>query len=225
MTVAAPAPRPRKREKHAESKEWTPAELARLRQLAPRGGPFVAAALGRSHGAVRNMAWRCGIVLSQPPTDATWTSADLAQLRRVASLGLDGASAVLGRSPTAVRAQAFRQRISLRRPGEHRGRSLGDLGRKLQEAQKVRALRQLREDVLAGRVDIVRIERRLRLISKGADLCPACGMRPIEIPRTGMCEDCHLRGLAAGHRAELTRSSAERELDRERQRKHRGGGS
>ncbi|MGH2663665.1 MAG: hypothetical protein ACRDH8_12865 [Actinomycetota bacterium] len=141
----------------------------------------------------------------------------------MAPLGVEAAAEVLERSVAAVKMQAHRQRISLRGEGERRGLILGQpRGTRLREhAKQVAALRALREDVLAGRVDVARIERRVKLAVAGAPLCPACVKRPQEVESTGLCEVCHLRHLAEGHRLEQEDVEARRELDRERQRKHR----
>lgn len=152
-----------------------------------------------------------------------WTTKEIAELRRLAPMGAACAADVLGRSVAAVTGQAHKHRISLRRDGETRGLILGQpRGVSFtQGAFRTRALLQLREDVLAGRVDMVRMERRARLLTRGAQLCPTCTRRPVEVDVTGLCEDCHLQVLADTHALEADRLEAERRLDRERQRKHR----
>lgn len=154
-----------------------------------------------------------------------WTTREIAELHRVAPLGAETASEVLGRSLWSVRHRAYRSRISLRRPGSRAGRILGQpRGARWASRNgsgRAALLRVLREDCLAGRADMARIERRIRLLARGAPLCPGCASRPQEIAATGLCEDCHLDRLAWGHRMERERTQVWREVDRERQRKHR----
>jgi hypothetical protein len=153
----------------------------------------------------------------------SWTTSELAELRRLAPLGAEAIAAELGRSVASVKMQAHRLRISLRRDGETRGPVLGQpRGSSLaSSARRVAFLRQLKDDVLAGRVDVARMERRVRLIARGADRCPWCSVRPIEVERTGLCEDCHLDRLAWAHALEADRAEKDRLLLRERQRKSR----
>jgi hypothetical protein len=160
------------------------------------------------------------------PSERPWTSREVAELRRLASLGVATAAELLGRSASSVRAQAHRLGLSMRRPGESRGLVIGqpravsfvDTARAARRAVRLRAYR---EDVLAGRVDPHRVVRRLRSIDGPLARCPACGVRPQEVPSSGFCEDCHLRALAQAHSLETGRAEAEDALDRERQRKHR----
>lgn len=155
-----------------------------------------------------------------------WTSKELGELRRLAPLGAETAAAVLERSMRSVKMQAHRLRISLRTEGERRGTLLGQPRgvSVLADARRARQLKQLREDVLAGRVDVARAERRGRAILLGRTDCPSCSLRPIEVVSTGFCEDCHLEALALGHALEADRAEAQRNVDRERQRKHRARG-
>lgn len=152
-----------------------------------------------------------------------WTMREIAELRRLAPMGAATIAEILGRSTKSVQKQAHTQRISLRRAGETRGLILGQPAgiSFTRGAFGTRALLQLREDVLAGRVDVERIERRARLLTRGGQLCPSCSKRPVEVSMTGLCEDCHVRELADNHALEADRLEAERLLDRERQRKHR----
>lgn len=152
-----------------------------------------------------------------------WSSTELAELRKLAPLGEVVVAELLGRSITSVRGQAYRQRISMRRDGERRGLLLGQpRGVSLvAAAARYPDLAQIRENVFEQRADIERIDRRVRLLARGAPLCPACGRRPQEVERTGLCEDCHTRELAHAHAMEADRAEADRHLDRERQRKHR----
>jgi hypothetical protein len=154
-----------------------------------------------------------------------WTSNEVAQLREWATLGAEAIAELMERPVWSIRMQARRQRISLRRHGEKRGRFLGQpnglsIG---SEANRAHFWQVMREDVLAGRVDVARMERRIKLILRGKDPCPACGDRPIENEITGFCLDCHLRTLAEAHAMEQGTAGAERVLNRERQRKHRRG--
>jgi hypothetical protein len=153
----------------------------------------------------------------------SWTTSEVADLRRLAPLGAEAIAEELSRSVWSVKKQAQRLRISLRRDGETRGPVLGQpRGDRLAPAvHRIRFLRQLRADVLAGRVDVERMERRVRLIARGAALCPECAKRPVEIERTGLCEDCHLDRLAWAHALEADRAEKDRQLLRERQRKSR----
>jgi hypothetical protein len=152
----------------------------------------------------------------------TWKMSEIAELRRLAPLGAQVVADQLGRSVWSVRKQAYRLRISLRPSGERRGVVLGQpRGTRAYPPQRLRFLRQLREDILAGRIDVVRMERRIRAITHGADLCPECAKRPIENERTGLCEDCHLDRLTWAHALEADRAEKDRQLLRERQRKSR----
>lgn len=157
--------------------------------------------------------------------DNPWKSGELTTLRRLAGRApVELIAADLERTVKSVQRQAERQRISLRVPGETRGRLLGQpRGTSLltDERTRLTILSELRADVIAGRADLGRIERRVRLANRGAPLCPKCGKRPIEVATTGLCEDCHLEGLAWAHRLEADRLEAGRELDAQRQRKHR----
>lgn len=158
-----------------------------------------------------------------------WTSKEVARLRTVAHLGASGAAEHLGRTMKSVRQAAARHRISLRQPGERRGLVLGQpRGVSLIEARDAaahtEALRAVREDVLAGRLDPADLERAARrkyLLERGVALCPGCARNPQENRSTGLCIPCHLRHLADGHRGLAEAREAQRELWRERQRKAR----
>jgi hypothetical protein len=82
-------------------------------------------------------------------------------------------------------------------------------------------LQRLRADVLAGVVDMAKLERRVRLLTSNAPLCPSCGTWPQEGQTTGLCTPCQFRYLAEARRFEAEVADARRELDRERQAKHR----
>jgi hypothetical protein len=161
---------------------------------------------------------------------APWTSKELARLRAAAHLGAAGAAEALSRPPESVRQAAKRHRISLRQPGERRGLLLGQpRGVSLLEARDAAshatALRAVREEVLAGRLDPANLERAARrryLLERGVPLCPGCARNPQENRASGLCVPCHLRHLADGHRSEGDEAQeAQRELWRERQRKVR----
>lgn len=157
-----------------------------------------------------------------PAAQRPWTTAEIATLRRLAPLGAQAVSQELTRPVWSVRKQAQRLRISLRRDGERRGLILGQpRGSKAYPIQRLRFLRQLRTDILAGRVDVARMERRVRAITRGEPLCPECARRPVEVEQTGLCEDCHLDRLAWAHAMEADRVEKDRQLLRERQRKSR----
>ena len=147
------------------------------------------------------------------PIDATcgspWTSRELAELRRNAAIGCRELAKLLDRSRSSVKACAYRQRISLRRRGSRRGSVLG-------QPRGVAIARQIREDVLSGRVDADCIARRL-LLDREAELCPCCSARPVEVPSTGFCHVCHTRRLADAHRSAIAEREAQRDLWQSRQ--------
>ncbi len=142
-----------------------------------------------------------------------WTTTEIGILRENASLGATALAALLHRSEASVRRAAERHRISLRRPGERRGSVLG-------QPRGVSLKRQMRDDILCGMVDAAVLAERLRLDAE-AELCPACGVRPVRVTTTGLCRACHLSRLADLHREALAEISAQKELWRERQTLHR----
>jgi hypothetical protein len=149
-----------------------------------------------------------------------WTSGELELLRRLAPLGAVRAAQELGRTVWSVRSAAKRHGISLRRQGERRGLILGQ-PRGVSSSADPRIAR-LRAAVLSGEVDPARVVEVGRAsLLPDTPVCPACGVRPVTVSLTGFCRPCHLRALAAGHAHELEVRQAARELDRERQRKHR----
>lgn len=155
-----------------------------------------------------------------------WHSTEVVFLRQNAHLGVGALAGLLGRSVRSVKQAAYRHRISLRPPGERRGTVLGQpRGTSFLDARaagaRVQRLRVLREAALAGIVDPVALERRVRLLVDGAPLCPGCAMDPIEVETTGLCRACHLDALAEAHRAEMRVHAAQRALWVERQRKVR----
>lgn len=173
---------------------------------------------------------------SQKPKQPTrnnarpWTSSELNRLRELAGMDVDLIAEELGRSAASVRMAAHRNRISLRQPHSTNGLLLGQprgvswLGDR-HEAATLRALRQLRADVLAGKVDPAQPERAVRrawAVARGAPPCPACTRNPQENARTGLCTDCHLKELARAHReGAYDQSEARREHNREKQRSKR----
>jgi len=130
---------------------------------------------------------------------APWTTLEIKQLRDSAHLGIRECAKLLGRSPGSVRQAAARNRISLRRQGSRagllmgqpRGHSLWSLG--------------AREDLVRGRRDEL-VAERLRL-DAAAQLCPACGRRPIRVQASGYCSVCHTERLRELHE-ELTDDDA-----------------
>lgn len=133
-----------------------------------------------------------------------WTTTDIRYLREHASLGAGELAQRIGRSPAAVKRAASRFGISLRRPGSRRGSVLG-------QPRGVSLRRELRADLVSGRVDQELLARRLRLDAE-AELCPLCVARPIRVAATGLCRVCHLRELAEAHREALEELEAQREL-------------
>lgn len=132
-----------------------------------------------------------------------WTVKEVARLRDLADMGAEGVAEELGRTLWSVRNAARKHRISLRRPGIRGGlilgqpRSVSFADAKLLAAQ-LQALSRVRADVLAGKVDMGRLEREVRrahLVARGVPLCPRCAKNPQERAATGLCEDCHLREL------------------------------
>jgi hypothetical protein len=142
-------------------------------------------------------------------------------LRSHGSEGAEAVAALLDRTPYAVWSQARRMRLSLRRSGEVRGRRLAVPGPVAPDPILQPALDRLRADIAAGLVDPVRLQRRAVLLARGAPLCPACAVRPVEHEATGFCADCHLRTLAEVHRLEASAIAAKRDIAAARQRKHR----
>lgn len=143
---------------------------------------------------------KAGVIKTGP-----WTGDELQILRKLAGQGAAAIAQELQRSPRAVRRQAHRMRISLRPPGERRGRILG-LPRGAvaarQVSARIAALRTVRREILAGRLDPAHIERRARLLMLGREICPSCGIRPIEVRSIGFCSECQVQALgevAASH--------------------------
>lgn len=133
-----------------------------------------------------------------------WTTTDIRYLREHASLGASELASRMGRTPAAVKRAASRFRISLRRPGSRRGSVLG-------QPRGVSLRRELRADLVSGRIDQDLLAKRLRLDAEAA-LCPLCAARPIRVASTGLCRVCHLRELAELHREAIEEFEAQREL-------------
>lgn len=141
-----------------------------------------------------------------------WTTTELGQLRELASagIGLPAIAVLLERSPKSVERQASRHRISLRTPGERRGLIMGEQNRRRLDPE-------LREAVFLGVSDPVAAERRSTALG---ELCPGCSLRYVNT-RSGLCDVCHLKRLAAGHRDELAVRDSRLELDAARAMKYR----
>lgn len=150
-----------------------------------------------------------------------WTTADIRYLREHASLGATELARRMDRTPAAVKRAASRHRISLRRQGSRCGSVLG-------QPRGVSLRRELRRDLVSGRVDPELIARRLRL-DEGETLCPVCVARPVRVASTGLCRVCHLRRLAELHREAIDELEAQRELWTARQQlkraRNQGGGA
>jgi hypothetical protein len=154
-----------------------------------------------------------------------WTSSEVAALRKHADLGVRALSELLDRSVDSIESAAKRYRVSLRRKGERRGRILGQTGPWIdgRPGADPARLAAIREDALAGLLDLAALEARIRDHVHGPrrPICPSCGQREQERPQTGLCEVCHLRLLAQMHRDEVERRDARRELWQSRQEKSR----
>lgn len=154
-----------------------------------------------------------------------WTSVEVATLRRHADLGARAIAELLDRSVDSIEQAAKRYRVSLRRKGERRGRVLGQRGPWIDGTPGADPARLavIRNEALAGLVDLAALEARIRDHVDGPrrPLCPSCGQRHQERPTTGLCEVCHLRLLAQMHRDEVERRDARRELWQSRQEKSR----
>ncbi len=157
-----------------------------------------------------------------------WTVQELQTLRANAHLGAAAVAAMLDRTVIAVQACARKHRISLRKAGERRGPILGQpkgqhWAAQIRAGVSVERLVAIRQDVLAGTVDMATLEAKAReaVYGKPKPVCPSCGQRPIERSQTGLCEVCHWRELARAHRDEADRIEARRALDAARQEKSR----
>ena len=142
-----------------------------------------------------------------------WTTAEIGILRRDCALGAAALARILDRSEGAIRSAAKRHRISLRRKGERRGLLLGQPRGQRWDPR----LDSIREEALAGTIDIAALEERARGLARKAPRCPVCGVRPQERASTGFCEVCHTRALADSYRTETALREARREHWRVRQ--------
>jgi len=133
-----------------------------------------------------------------------WTTTDIRYLREHASLGAGELAIRMGRSPAAVKRAASRFRISLRRPRSWRGSVLG-------QPRGISLRRELRADLVSGRVNSDVLAARMRL-DEEVELCPHCAARPIRVASTGLCRVCHLRELAELHREAIEELEAQRVL-------------
>lgn len=138
-----------------------------------------------------------------------WTTRDLAVIREHARLGAAAIAEMLGCTPRAVQNAAHRYRISLRRPGSRRGSVLG-------QPRGVSLRREIRDDLVTGRVDPEVLAERMR-IDDEAEICPSCGSRPIRVRITGLCKVCHTGRLVEGHHESMDEICAQRELNRVKQ--------
>lgn len=116
-------------------------------------------------------------------------------LRRLAPEGAEACAEALDRSVASVKHKCAELRISLRRSGSKRGLVMGQ-PRSVSLASDNR-LTELRELVLAGKVDMSAVLERVEL-STAPDvvICPSCGKRPAQ-PRSrfGLCAVCHKEEL------------------------------
>lgn len=148
-----------------------------------------------------------------------WSSGELHYMRQHASEGANAIAEALGRSYESVRQAARRNRISLRKEGERRGLLLGQpkhsswLDLRKQGINGTR-LEQIRQDALAGLIDLGELERQIAEIAKGKEpeLCPQCTTRYVARSSTGLCAPCHLRILARLHQDAVDHRNAERQL-------------
>lgn len=148
-----------------------------------------------------------------------WSSGELGYLRQHASEGAPAIAEALNRSIESVKNAARRNRISLRREGEKRGLLLGqpkhsswmDLRK---EGISAPRLEQIRQDALAGLIDLGELERQIADIAKGKEpeICPQCTTRYIQRAATGLCAPCHLKILARLHQDAVDQRNAERQL-------------
>lgn len=152
-----------------------------------------------------------------------WTTREIQLLRTHGYNGAPWLAIQLERSERSVRSKAGELGISLRRPGVRAGLLVGQRrgSRWLDSADVPGArgrLEQIREDVLAGRLDLGRVyEQIVERLSGSRPPCPRCASRPIERDRTGLCEICHYRALAEAQRESSLLADAKRELGRRRQ--------
>ena len=114
-----------------------------------------------------------------------WTTHEIEALRYLAPrLGGKACASAFERSLKSVERKAAQLGVSLRR------RSCGGT---TGEACSPAVLKRVRELSLA-------------------ELCPACGTRPISVRRTGLCARCHFEGLRMAHEDGIAKLEGQREL-------------
>lgn len=155
-----------------------------------------------------------------------WTSREVVRLRELKGYGAVIIAGILDRSEASVRMKAHHERISLRRPGVRTGLILGQL-RDTSWANLVGVspsvageIQRMRELVLAGELDPSTLEE-----ADAGELCPGCGLSPVEVPRSGFCRACHHTVLAQRLRERTDRearaAAGQREHWQERQSRSR----
>jgi hypothetical protein len=132
-----------------------------------------------------------------------WTTAELTLLRERAHDGAAAVADLLGRSVVSVKKAAQRHRVSLRRPGV-------TCGLVLNQPRDVKLSGEFRDAIAKGRIGPNAIAERMEL-AKTAEICPACGKRPVTMTSTGWCRPCHLSHLADAQRELLYELEAQRE--------------
>ena len=155
-----------------------------------------------------------------------WTTAEITHLTQHSHLGAKHLAIELDRSERSIRLKAAELGISLRQPGSRRGILIGQpRGTKWTDQPEVMGrdrLTRIREDILAGKLHLPTILAQIRRqLEQPLDLCPKCTSRAVDRPQTGLCQVCHLRELARGHRDEDDLQDAKRELWRARQERSR----
>jgi hypothetical protein len=113
-----------------------------------------------------------------------WTTAEEEALRHLSHLGARALAEAFDRPQRSIENKARRLGLSLRRCD-----SSG-----------------LPDSALSA----AGLRRALELMA--APLCPACGMRPAGVRRTGFCWRCHLEALRAVHEEEIARLEGQRAL-------------
>ena len=75
---------------------------------------------------------------------------------------------------------------------------------------------EIRKDLVSGRIDPEVIALRMQIDAQ-AELCPACGRRPVRVRATGLCVPCHKRTLIEKHHEAMDELVALREHNRVKQ--------
>jgi len=134
-----------------------------------------------------------------------WTTTELAILRREGRQGAVAMAALLDRTIPSVKRAAARHRISLRPAGCRRGLVLG-------QPRDVSLRRELRDDLVSGRVSAELVAARMK-IDEQATVCPACGMRDARPgTATGWCRVCTLDRLSKVHQQATEEHLAQQRL-------------